>query len=411
MFGSKIIRKSGTAKKVALISLVTACSLYGGGYKIPEVSTNGVALSAANVAHSHGADAAYYNPANMVFMEDGSSMEADLIYIGLDPVRFQGKVAGDSTNYDISAESETFFIPSLNFVSKKLGNNARVGLSVVVPGGLSKRWSEAPAKNKAEEFTLEVVEVNPTVAFEVSPKVAFAVGFRIVHTSGIVKSSAAVSRDMTGDTTDFGYNFALSYKPNKNFDVGVTYRSQVNLTVKGDAKLYSPAGLAYDGGATVTVPLPAALNLAVAYTLPSKTTVELVYERNFWSAYETLDFNYAGNIGNLKPYFDDPIAKDWNDVNAYRLGITQEMDELTLMAGAVYDESPVPEETMGFELPDSNSLSLSLGVRYQINEKVNIGASALYSMRETRSENNDDIDGEFSNSNVLIASIGLGYKF
>ncbi len=411
MFGNEVKYNNAKAKKAVFISLIAACSLYGGGYKIPEVSTNGVALSAANVAHSHGADAAYYNPANMIFMESGSSMEADLIYIGLDPVKYKGKIPGDTTNYSINAESESFFIPSLNYVSEKLANNTRLGLSIVVPGGLSKRWSDAPGKDKAEEFTLQIVEINPTAAFQINNKVAFAVGFRIVHTSGIVKSTAAVSRDMTGESTDYAYNMALSYKPNKNFDIGVTYRSQVNLTVEGDAKLYGPAGLSYDGGASVTVPLPAALNVAVAYTLPSKTTVEFVYERNFWSAYRVLDFNYAGNIGNLTPYFDDPITKDWNDVSAYRLGVTQELDTLTLMAGAVYDESPVPDETIGFELPDSNSLSLSLGARYQINEKVNIGVSALYSMRETRTVSNDDVDGEFSNSNVLIASIGLGYKF
>lgn len=57
-------------KKIALLSLVTASVLMAGGYKIPETSLNAVALSAANIAHSHGADAAYYNPANMVFMED-----------------------------------------------------------------------------------------------------------------------------------------------------------------------------------------------------------------------------------------------------------------------------------------------------------------------------------------------------
>ncbi len=411
MLSVGVKRDKYKAKKLAILSLVTACSLYAGGYKIPEVSTNGVALSAANVAHSHGADAAYYNPANMIFMDSGSSLEADLIYIGLDPVKYKGKIPTDTTDYDINAQRENFFVPSFNYVSEKLANNTRVGLSIVVPGGLSKRWHDAPGKDKAEEFTLEIVEINPTAAFEISSKVAFAVGFRIVHTSGIVKSTAAVSRDMTGDSIDFGYNMALAYKPNKNFDIGVTYRSQVNLTVEGDAKLYNPTALAYDGGGSVSVPLPAALNLAVAYTLPSKTTVEVVYERNFWSAYRVLDFNYAGNIGNLTPYFDDPIAKNWNDVSAYRLGVTQELDELTLMAGAVYDESPVPDETIGFELPDSNSLSVSLGMRYQINEKVNIGVSALYSMRESRTVSNDDVDGEFSNSNVLIASIGLGYKF
>jgi long-chain fatty acid transport protein len=403
-------------KKYALLSLALSCTLYAGGYKIPEVSTSGVALSAANVAHAHGADTAYYNPANMVFMEDSNSIEADLIYIGLDSVTYKGSVGNDPTLYNISSETEDFFIPSLNYVSPKLGERgARVGLSIVVPGGLSKRWPDSPGKDTAEEFTLEIVEVNPTVAIPVTDKLAFAFGLRAVMTSGVVKSSAAISRDMTGDTIDVGYNLALSYKPTEKLEFGATYRSKVNLTVEGNAKLYSPTGLAYDGGANVTVPLPAFATLAAAYTFDTDTTVEFVYERTMWSSYKTLDFDYVGNIGNLVP-FDAPLERNWHDTDTFRVGLTQELKGMTFMAGFVIDESPVPNKTIGFELPGSDSMSFSLGGRYQLNEKIDLGLSALYSIHDARTiseadENDNGIVGEFSDGNVLIVSVGLGYKF
>ena len=398
-----------TIVKITTLSLLTATLLNAGGYKIPEVSTNGVALSAANVAHTTGADAAYYNPANMIFMADENNMEADLKYIGLDATNFKG--SGTQAGDNINAESETFFVPTLNYVSPKLGN-ARVGLSIVVPAGLSKRWKDSPAVDKAQEFTLQVVEINPTAAFSVTDTLAVAVGFRIVHSSGIVKSSSSASRDMNGNSNDFGYNLALSYKPTKNLDFGVTYRSLVNLTEEGNAKLYIGGAKVYDGGSSVSIPLPAALNVAAAYTFASKTTVELVYEKTYWSAYSSLDFNYTSAISPiLVPSFDNPIAKDWKDTEAYRLGITQKLDTLTLMAGVVYDNSPVPDNRVSYELPDSNSLSVSFGGRYDVTEKINVGLSALYSMRENRDVKNADIEGTFSNSNVLMISAGLGYKF
>ncbi len=401
----KDIKRVSRMAKIALLSLVTASVLMAGGYKIPETSLNGLALSAANIAHNKSADAAYYNPANMVFMQDSNHLEVDLIYIGLDPVKYT-----PTTGTAISAQSESFIVPSVHYVSGKAGET-RIGLSIVTPGGLSKRWSEQPAKSSAEEFTLQVVEINPSVAIPVNDKVAVAFGFRIVHSTGIVKSTGSVSRDMTGDSLDFGYNLALSYKPNSEWDFGLTYRSQVNLTIQGNAKLYSGAVLAYNGDASLTVPLPATVSAAIAYTLPSKTTVEFVYERNIWSAYSQLDFDYATSIGGLTPYFDDPKTKNWNDTNAFRLGITQELDNMTLMAGAVYDETPVPEETIGFELPDSNSISVSLGGRYQLNKEIDIGLAALYSMRESRTLSNTSLDGEFTNANVLMVSAGVGYKF
>jgi len=401
-------------KKLTLLSLVVASSLYAGGYKIPETSTNGVALSAANVAHSQNADAAYYNPANMSFMADENALEADLMVISLGATNFKGDALG-STGLDIDAESEIFFIPSINYVSPKIGD-FRLGLSIAVPGGLTKRWNVSPAKSKAEEFSLQVIEINPTVSYAINEELSIAVGVRVLHSSGVIKSTGSVSRDMTGDSFDYGYNLAVAYKPTSAVDLAFTYRSQVDLTETGTAKLWdasSPVSGAatYDGGASVTVPLPAFLNLALAYTLESKTTIEFVYERNFWSSYESLDFDYAGPIGNLKPYFDDPIAKNWVDTNAYRLGLTQDMDELTLMAGIVLDETPVPNETMSFELPDSDSISVSFGARYDVTKDLNVGFAMLYSMREDRTVSNDDIDGTFSNSNVLITSLGLGYKF
>lgn len=421
-------------KKIALMSLVASSVVLAGGYKIPENSLNAVALGSANIAHNKSADAAYYNPANMVFMADENAMEVDLMYIKLDPTKYQN-TAG---TVDISAETEQFLAPSLHYVSGKVNGGARFGVSVVVPGGLSKRWNDAPAVYSAEEFTLQTVEVNPTVALPIGDKIGVAVGLRVIHSSGVVKSTSPIaSRDMTGDSIDFGYNIALAYKPTSELELGLTYRSKVDLTVEGDAKLsYTdtpttittdgptvgnftaftglPAGTPYtsNSSANVSVPLPATLSLAAAYTFPTKTTVELVYERTYWSAYQDLDFSYGSGVNFVTNYvFGSAVKKDWKDTNTFRLGATQELDSLTLMAGVVYDQTPVPDATLSFELPDSDSIAVSIGGRYAINNKVDVGLAALYSMRENRSATNTSLDGEFTNSNVLLVSAGVGYKF
>lgn len=409
-------------KKIVLSSLVFGSILMAGGYKIPENSLNSVALSAANIAHNKSADAAYYNPANMVFMQDEHNIELGLTYIGLEAINYKGKVSGTGP-HSLESETESFVIPTIHYVSGKAGET-RIGLSILAPGGLSKRWSSEPAKTSAEEFTLQIVEINPTVAIPINDKVSVAFGFRILHTSGVVKSSGTanvtplglsrVVRDMTGDSIDYGYNLALAYKPTKELELAATYRSKVNLTVDGDAKLSTdkPTSITYDGKAYVSVPLPASFSAAIAYTLPTKTTIEFVYERNMWSAYENLDFDYDGTQHPiLEGVFGTSQAKDWKDTNAFRLGVTQELNDMILMAGIVFDESPVPEDTIGFELPDSDSFAISFGGRYKINDSMEVGLAALYSMRESRKVKNSSFDGEFSDGNVLIVSTGLSYKF
>jgi len=59
-----------TIVKGAALSALACSAVMAGGYKIPEQSLNSMALGAAYVAHTTGADSAYFNPANMAFMED-----------------------------------------------------------------------------------------------------------------------------------------------------------------------------------------------------------------------------------------------------------------------------------------------------------------------------------------------------
>ena len=399
--------------KITTLSTIASSMLMASGYKIPETSINSIALGGANIAHVKHADAAYDNPANMIFMSDSNHIEVDLMYVGTSATNYKGTYRGSVTQYNINAEEQAAIIPSLHYVSPKLGDaGVRIGFSIVVPGGLTREWKEQPAQATAEKFSLKVLEFNPTVAYSISDKVAIAFGFRMLHSSGEVKSSSTASRDMAGSSIDFGYNLALAYKPTDNIDIALTYRSLVNLTTQGNAKLYIGESKVYDGGGSLSVPIPAAANIALAYTFSTKTTVELVYEKTYWSAYSSIDFDYNSAITPiLVPSFDNPLARNWKDSASYRMGLTQELDTLTLMAGFIIDETPTPEDTLGFESPGNDSMAFSFGARYKVNDSIDVGLGALYTMKEDRTVKNDSIDGEFSNSNALLVSAGVGYKY
>jgi long-chain fatty acid transport protein len=391
--------------RILALSVIASVTVMAGGYKIPEVSLNGTALSAAYVANAHGADAAYYNPAAMIYNEDTNLLEVDATYIGLSSIDFDGAS-------DYSSKEENFLVPSLHFASKKLGDSGvRAGFSIVVPAGLSKRWENPTPKATAEEFTLETVEFNPSLAVALSDTVSMGVGFRIVKTDGVVKSSSATPtlRDMSGDSIDYGYNFALNYRPQPNL-AAATYRSKIDLTVEGSAALRY-LGSTYSGATSVTVPIPATLNFAAAYTFDTGTTVEAVFDRTFWSAYKKLDFEYGGTPNAATVAFGAPLAKNWENTNSYRLGLTQEYDKWTALAGFAYDESPVPGSTLGYELPDSDAWMVSLGGRYQFDEHWNIGLAGLIDVKKSREVHNSSINGEFSNARAYLVTAGIEYRF
>lgn len=385
------------------------------GYRIPEQSLRGLALSAANVAAVDGSDASYYNPANMVFMsEPRHELELGLTYINLPSMKYKDS---RSSAYNDSSKKEHFISPYMHFVIPDFYENWRFGFSVVAPGGLAKRWDGPLGGAYSKKFSLKIVEANPTAAYRVNDIFALGFGARAIYTSGIVTNDASsplgtLHRKLSGDSFDFGYNLALAVRPVEGLALAATYRSKVDLTVTGDARVNTPLSN-YDGGASVDAILPASLNLAVAYTYKA-TTLEFVYEKTYWSKYEELDFEYAGNsLGPIgDPAFNTPNIKNWKNTNTYRIGLTHRYsDDLTLMAGFAIDENPSPSRTVSFELPDSDSKIYSAGFEYKVNDDMSIGFAYVYADKDKRSVYNNYAQGEFSDGSAHLATMSFKYRF
>jgi long-chain fatty acid transport protein len=409
------------------LSAVASSMVMAGGYKIPEQSLNSMALGAAYVAHTDGADTNYFNPANMSFMADEKQyLEGGLTLAYLPPNDYTLMAP-----YSGQSESESIPIPFLHYVSKAYGDY-RWGVSLTAPGGLTKRWNTPAQKAYAEEFTLKIVELSPSLSYRVNDQFSVAGGLRLVYSEGIVRSNGAemsaiigepranVARDMEGDTIEFGYNLAMTYKPTSDINLALTYRSKVDLDEEGTATLSAGGMELYHGEASVSVPLPAALNIAASKTWNNTFTLEFNYERTFWSAYETLDFEYGGaNIGPLTPVFDTPIPKDWEDTNTFRIGATIAMENgITTMMGFALDETPAIMKTIGFELPDSDAKIFSMGFRYQQTENLSWGMAFLYDAKDSFSVTRGVADnpvlangGIFSGGGAYLTTIGISYEW
>jgi len=411
----------GKLVKGLALSAVASSIVMAGAYKIPEQSINSMALGAAYVAHTTGADTAYFNPANMAFMDEKQYLEGGLTLAHLPSNEYQLMAP-----YSGKSEIENILIPNLHYVANPMGN-FRWGVSLSVPGGLTKRWDTPFQKAYAEEFTLKVVELNPAFSYKVMDNFSIGGGVRLIYSEGIVKSdSPRGGRDMEGDTFEFGYNLALAYKPTSDIDFGITYRSNIDLNEEGNAKLYGasrPNGKFYDGDASVSVPLPAALNIAIAKTWEDTFTLELNYERTFWSEYKDLDFKYTGANNAMIPSIFRHSEKNWKDTDTFRIGATMKMDsKLTMMMGFAIDESPVPVKYIGFELPDSDAKIFSMGFRYQQTENLSWGAAFLYDSKESISlkrgghadqspTNLLNNGGSFDEGGAFLTTIGISYEF
>ncbi|NOZ91096.1 MAG: long-chain fatty acid transporter [Epsilonproteobacteria bacterium] len=410
-------------KNIVTLSIITSSFLVAGAYKVPEQSLNSIALGAAYVAHTDGADSAYFNPANMVFDENNKQMmEAGLTLAHLPENKFSGYQALSATEYyqaNGESEIENLTLPYLHYVSNPIGK-MRWGASLTVPGGLTKRWESDYQKLFAQEFTLKIIEFNPVLAYKVSDNFAVGGGVRVIYSEGKVYSDGnqvdiPIKREMEGDTVEYGYNLATTYKPTEDINLAITYRSNINLKEEGDANLYI-GGVGKQYSADVTVPLPAALNLAISKTWVDKFTLEFNYERTYWSKYKSLDFNYGSPIQErLVEPFDDPKIKNWKDTNTFRLGATINMGNITYMMAYAKDETPIPKEYVSYELPDSDGEIVSVGVRVKNSDELSWGLAYLHDEKDSitlkTGENKNGIIGTFSGGGADLLTVGMSYKF
>jgi len=409
-------------KKILVLSSITSSLVVGGAYKIPEQSLNSMALGAAYIAHTSGGDTAYFNPANMAFMEEKQFLELGVTWAHLPRNKFEGFQAYSATEISFAnnhSEVENFQLPFLHYVANSM-NNFRWGMSLIVPGGLTKRWNSGHQKVFAEEFTLKTIELNPVLSYKVSNNFAFAGGLRFIYSEGVVNSDGGkikpIKREMKGKTFEVGYNLAVSYKPTTDINMAVTYRSNIDLEEEGDANLYLfDVGRQYS--ANVTVPLPATLSFAVSKTWQKKYTFELNYEKTYWSKYDTLMFAYGEPIQPLLvSSFNDPKLKNWKDSDTFRVGVTAKLTPfVTLMAGYSKDESPINRKYLSYELPDSNANIYSLGVRIKANENLSYGVAYLHDKKDAFSlkagENENGVIGKFSEGGANLLTVGMGYTF
>lgn len=409
-----------TVGAAGLILLATAGSALASGYRIPEQSVNSTARAGGYVAYTPAADASYYNPANMAWLDHRALMEVDATWIHLKAITYTDN---RSSLYNGESETENFLLPTFFAVSPDY-NHFRAGFSVTAPAGLSKQWQNPYPRTTAEEFTLKVFDINPSLAYQFSDRFAIGAGVRAIYVDGKVKSNGVVippsvtaRRDMDGDTWEAGYNLALTARPVQEMNLSLTYRSKVDLGVEGHADLVTnyPAGTpTYSGDTGVEIPLPAILAVAASYTFFDQLTVELEYDRTYWSDYKNLDFTYPTALGNpvLTAAFDNAKPKNWSDTDAWRLSVSYDLkNNWTLMAGFAIDENPVPDATLGFELPDADALLYSLGVRYRVNQNLELGMAYLYDDKESRDVTNAaGINGSFDEAGAHLLTVGLTYK-
>jgi len=412
---------------IAAVVLVSSVASWGNGYAITAQSVRSYALNNSYIAYTDGADTAYFNPANMVWLDEGSKMELGASYINSTDTKFVGTVGGMVASANSKADKTA--LPFIHYVSPKF-EKWRFGLSVVEPAGIAKRWNSPIQMITAEETYLGVIELNPSLAYEFNSQLALGLGIRIQYAMAEFKAqlpsgmhpvlTQGYRQDMDGDDVAVGFNIALTYKPTDSLSLAAVYRTEIELDIEGEGSGYTTnplSGFAYpfEGAhGSVTLHTPAVLTLAASKEY-DKMILNFVYERMFWSVNKELDLDFydfliEGTLGQTRP-------QKWKDNNSYRFGASyQYNNELKLMGGISFEETPIPARTLGFDLPDADLWWMSAGFTYKFNPDMEFGLAYSYGKYDERTielsdANVNSIVGEFSDTSFHTLTASLTYNF
>ena len=192
-----------------------------------------------------------------------------------------------------------------------------------------------------------------------------------------------------------------SYLSSKQMDLLVeVVRSGKGLLMIGGTATLGPGGY---GGTVIEQMLPVTVgprgrDRQEATPFVPRLTAEVNVDRTGWSSYDRL----AINFDNGAPGIDR--SKDWEDVWAYRLGVQYGLsDHLDVRLGYAYDESPVPDATLGPELPDADRNNYSAGIGYK-DTWGSIDLAYMFVDFDDRTVSNDIQTGTYKSEAHLFGS-------
>jgi long-chain fatty acid transport protein len=375
----------------------------------------------AFVAQADDPSAVFFNPAGI------NQLRGTQIYIGATAIAPRAEYK-DSLGTKTRTESHVYLPPQF-YLTHQLTTDLAVGLGVFSPFGLGTKWDASWAgRYLATSSDLETLNINPVLSWKASEKLSVAGGVNVMRAEADLRRRLNLSafglpdgdRLFKGADYGYGYNLGLIYQLTPTTNIGLSYRSEVRVKIDGDAEFSVPPAIANlfpNGGAHSRFVFPPSLFAGIAYKGLAPWVFECDLTWTGWSTFEELRVDLG------KPVLGKSAAvqpRNWNDVFAYRFGVNYRWDEaITIRAGYIFDESPVPDETMDPSIPDADRHIFCLGGDYRVKD-FTIGIAYNYILGEKRDKNNNigsDIlpgdnraNGEYQQTSHSLA-VSISYSF
>jgi len=368
----------------------------GAGFLIYEHGAAAMAMGGAFVALANDPSAIFHNPAGLAFLKGTQiSVGATLII----PNASLSLPNWPDPTYRIVEQEKQVFYPPNFYITHQVNDKITVGFGFFVPYGLGIKWpKDYPLRYLSYEDDMKTYFFNPTAAYQVTDNFSVGFGVNYVHATldfmlidheevdlgpliGLpipIVSTFDLDAHLDSSGSGFGFNAGALYKT-ENFSLGFNWRGGFKIKFDGDiavdlAGYNIPAP--YDqmiqpGQITQIIPestpasteisFPHILGIGIAYSLTNDLLLTADVHYVLWSTYEKIIVAVEHAL-----FADKEIEENWNDSVVVRGGVQYQIsDSFALRAGALYDQTPQPVETVDPLLPDADRWALTGGFGYK----------------------------------------------
>lgn len=397
--------------------LLFSMQIIAGGYQVGLHGIKQIGMGLVGTSLARDASTLFYNPGGLPFMTSNYSFAA-----GVSGIRSYTtyKKAGSSMTQETT--DNPWGTPFYFYGATKINERISAGLAINTPYGNSLSWGkEWSGRYLIQDLSLKAIFFQPSVAFKINNMIGIGAG--LVYATGDFEMNKALpvydaqgegSINLKGSTSSFGFNAGIILKPIKNLNIGLDYRSSVDMKVK-NADVTFDVPLSLQGSfpntkVSTKLPLPANLDFGLSYNLNEKLLLAMSLNYVFWSSYDSLIFDFKDNTPSLA---DSRNPRLYSDKLIIRVGAEYKVcHSLDARVGGYYDPSPVNSEFFSPETPSLNSLGLTAGLSISPNEKLSIDLSFLFisGQKSERQYTPDNFSGTFK-TYTYIPGIGLTYNF
>jgi long-chain fatty acid transport protein len=405
--------------KILLLGMtfLTGNVLFSQGFQVNFQGQKQQGMGGAGNALPVDAASVFFNPGSVSFLKENS------VNIGFTPT-FANTLFEDANTTSIGRTNSPMGTPFSAYAVYRKNEESKFfyGLGIYTPFGSTIQYEDGwTGRFALTKLQLKSIFIQPTLSFKLNDKIGIGAGF--VYTIGNVNLQKDIPvqdadgnyghAELDGKASGFGYNVGLFVQATEKLNIGLSYRSQVNMEVaEGTATFTVPSSLSTNfpsGTFSSALPLPQVATLGLAYKLNEKLAFALDVNYVGWKAYDTLAFDYAQNTASL---IDTKSARNYKNTVAFRLGANYALsDKFDARLGLAYGLTPVQNGYVTPETPDANRINYTAGLGYKIGEHFQLDASVFFThLKRTDTNLETNLSGTFT-TNVLAPGLAIIYKF